>query len=200
MVRWPTTVTAYQFGHGNINLATAISIWPRQFQFGHGEINLATAISIWPRQFQFGHGEINLATAISIYTRHFHDVILARNVLWESIQRGGEWTEQLLKMFCANCGFTILHGANFCVQCGKGEFLSAYKCTQCTFNYFFPGKFSNHVSNTNNLKHSIFKIFAECTQFTNYKTNSWKCIVCTYKRIKTHLFRTARRSWLRARP
>ncbi|KAK2556211.1 hypothetical protein P5673_021820 [Acropora cervicornis] len=48
-------------------------------------------------------------------------------------------------MFCANCGFTVLHEGNFCVQCGEGEFLSAYKCTQWTFNYFFPGKFSNHV-------------------------------------------------------
>ena len=36
------------------------------------------------------HGNINLATAISIYTRDFHDVILARNVLWESIQHDGE--------------------------------------------------------------------------------------------------------------
>ena len=74
----PQLSRQYQFGHGNINLATAISIW-------HGKINLATAISIWPRQFQFGHG----------------------NMLWESIQHGGEWTEQLLKVFCANCGFTI---------------------------------------------------------------------------------------------
>jgi len=54
-------------------------------------------------------------------------------------------SEQLLKVFCANCGFTVLHGANFCVQCGEDEFLSAYKCTQWTFNYFFPGKFSNYV-------------------------------------------------------
>ena len=81
----------------------------------------------------------------AIYTCDFHDVILARNVLWESIQHGGERTEQLLKMLCANCGFTVSHAANFCVQCGKGNFLSAYKCTQCTFNYFFPGKFSNHI-------------------------------------------------------
>ena len=93
--------------HGNINLATAISIWPRQNQFGHDNFNLATAKSIWPRQFQFGLRKINLATTISIYTRDFHDVILARNMLWESIQHGGEWTEQLLKMFCANCGFTV---------------------------------------------------------------------------------------------
>ena len=45
----------YQFGHGNINLATAISMWPLQFQFGHGNFNLATAKSIWPRQYQFTH-------------------------------------------------------------------------------------------------------------------------------------------------
>ena len=71
-------------------LRSLISIWPRQYQLGHGNINLVTAKSIWPRQYQFGHGKINLAPAISIYTRDFHDVILARNVLWESIQHGGE--------------------------------------------------------------------------------------------------------------
>ena len=65
----PQLSRQYQFGHGNINLATAISIWPWQFQFGHGNFNLATAISIWPRQFQFGHSNFNLATAKSIWSR-----------------------------------------------------------------------------------------------------------------------------------
>ena len=67
-VRWLLTTVAHNC-HGNINLATAISIWPQQFQFGHGKINLATAISIWPQQNQFENGNFNLATAISIWPR-----------------------------------------------------------------------------------------------------------------------------------
>ena len=61
-----------QRGHGNFNLATAISTWPRQisiwprqfqFQFAHGSFNL--------RQFQFAHGSFNLLTANSICSRQF---------------------------------------------------------------------------------------------------------------------------------
>ena len=44
--------------------ATAIS--PLQFQFHHGKINFATAISISSRQNQFRHGKINFITVKSI--------------------------------------------------------------------------------------------------------------------------------------
>ena len=52
----PKAPRQFQFDHGNFNLTTATSIWPRQFQFDSRQFQFDS------RQFQFNHGNFNLTT------------------------------------------------------------------------------------------------------------------------------------------
>ena len=113
----PTAVVLYsgpqlsEQTHFN-NFIKATPIWLRHNIFH-------TAKSIWSQQNQFHHGKFIFTTAESFLLHDSNDVTLARKVPWEPFQHGSDLTE-LIKMFWANCGFTLPDGANFCIQCGKG--------------------------------------------------------------------------------
>ena len=134
-----------------INFATAKSISLSQNQLCHGKINFITTKSISPRQNQFRHGKFYfiMAKPTSQYGKIFFStaksfsstakyisppqtnfgklaqVTLARKVLWESIQHGGNssWSHDstciapTVEIVC----FQDLPTAHFCVQCGQGK-------------------------------------------------------------------------------
>ena len=126
--------------HGKIIFGTAKSISSRlnqfrsrqnqfyswQIQFHHSKIFFTCGkINSTHGKINSTQGKINLTHGKIFFIRgkiFLTYVMMARKVLWESFQHGGAvFTRDRTRMFCSNCGTSVLTTARFCMQCGQGK-------------------------------------------------------------------------------